>query len=323
MYFPYLRGKQFELIALRDMSVFIKDINLISPIIEPVRTTTATLFRTLEDLKNNGFNFNIILNPHDGEIKRTNGYASFIDDLIKKIGGYSNYQPSFIINRNTDIDNIVDVINSYSLKNISLIISGIPESNKLLDLFSISGCVVRYAALYDDSSVRRLSRSIGGKCENLILFADRFLSKARNVDYLQAEDEEFTDDHLFYKSEGYCGFSDFATIGKGFSESGFLPYAIAIHLTYLSKEQKIRIHHFVSDSNDDTDNTAGKLGEALDKLVPFVDRENIHTQASEQFRKIKTDGSYPGLGVIKKISILNHIEVVYNYLSNELLHKSL
>ena len=37
MYFPYLRGKQFELMALRDFSIDYSSSKKIIPIIEPVK----------------------------------------------------------------------------------------------------------------------------------------------------------------------------------------------------------------------------------------------------------------------------------------------
>lgn len=56
-------------------------------------------------------------------------------------------------------------------------------------------------------------------------------------------------DHLFFASEGYA---DYVTIGNHYNEGGFLPYAVAIHLTYQeTPTAAFRIHHFVSDSNDD------------------------------------------------------------------------
>ena len=43
MYFPYLRGKQFELLALREFANQNANNNTIIPIIEPVKDTFNTL----------------------------------------------------------------------------------------------------------------------------------------------------------------------------------------------------------------------------------------------------------------------------------------
>ena len=49
MYFPYLRGKQFELIALRETTEILAEHSLkISPLIEPVKNSS-----TLKQLSKN------------------------------------------------------------------------------------------------------------------------------------------------------------------------------------------------------------------------------------------------------------------------------
>ena len=60
MYFPILRGKQFELIALREISNILKaQKSIVSPIIEPVKESSSVLKKTLEVLRANDINFNI------------------------------------------------------------------------------------------------------------------------------------------------------------------------------------------------------------------------------------------------------------------------
>jgi hypothetical protein len=54
----------------------------------------------------------------------------------------------------------------------------------------------------------------------------------------------------------------------------------------------------------------GKLKEALDKLVPFIDDNQINSKACDIFRKYHKDGNFPGLGVLKKLSIMHHIQLI-------------
>jgi hypothetical protein len=49
MYYPYLRGKQYELLLLRENAKFIKE-NNIHPIIEPVKDNFAAIKRALNEL---------------------------------------------------------------------------------------------------------------------------------------------------------------------------------------------------------------------------------------------------------------------------------
>jgi hypothetical protein len=147
--------------------------------------------------------------------------------------------------------------------------------------------------------------------ESLVYLTDSFVKKIKNADYQQNVDESFSNDHLYYKDEGFVGYSDFLTVGSEIVDGGFLPYAIAIHLTYLnSPDNDVRIHHFVSDSNEDTSDIPGKLKEALDKLIPFINQNQINSIACDIFRKYYLDGNFPGLGILKKLSIMHHIQLI-------------
>lgn len=151
----------------------------------------------------------------------------------------------------------------------------------------------------------------GYPAASLAFLSDPFIKQKRNADYVDYEDEIYSSDCFYYKAEGFVAFSDYLTIGGEYIDGGMLPYAVVIHLTYKDPQNDdIRIKHFLSNSNQDSSDTAGKFGEALNKLVAFIDAENIHTIASEQFRDYHSRGAFPGLGVIKKLSIMHHIELV-------------
>jgi hypothetical protein len=65
MYFPYLRGRQFELIALRELVEKGVLSNRITPIIEPVKLS-STLVKTIEAYGENSKQLAIITNPNVG-----------------------------------------------------------------------------------------------------------------------------------------------------------------------------------------------------------------------------------------------------------------
>ncbi|RLD40570.1 MAG: hypothetical protein DRI86_15030, partial [Bacteroidetes bacterium] len=68
MYYPYLRGRQFELIALREYALQDRDNNLITPIIELVKNTFNNIKLAIPKLILGNVKFALILNPQDGEI---------------------------------------------------------------------------------------------------------------------------------------------------------------------------------------------------------------------------------------------------------------
>lgn len=65
MYFPYLRGRQFELIALRELAEKGVLSSRIMPIIEPVKLS-STLIKTIQAYGVNNKKIAIITNPKVG-----------------------------------------------------------------------------------------------------------------------------------------------------------------------------------------------------------------------------------------------------------------
>ena len=116
------------------------------------------------------------------------------------------------------------------------------------------------------------------------------------------------------------GFGDFLTVGDDYSEGGGPAYAVAIHLTFINPEEDdvMYIYHFVSDTKDTPTDPAGKFAQALAKLIKKLDSGASHladTSAIAEFRDLHTKKHFPGLGQVKKLSMIHHIETMARYLS--------
>lgn len=310
MYFPYLRGRQFELIALRELLEGERIGKEIIPIIEPVKPS-ATLLKTIECFIKRGRNIAVVLNPGVGDFtEKLNEMREDDSKVAKKL---------FDLIKNND-----KVIKSYIMNEHSsrYLRNDQQRSQKLiinlnrdcLDDFleAYEGALPKYTLIPDDRAFRRIIP------DTKILLEDQFNKKSRNIDYLNNEDEFFSDTHLYFKSENYIGFSDYSIVGEEFNESGFAPVAVAIHIVYFGEKQELRIHHFVSDSNEGIEDPAGKFGEALEKLVEWCDEYNVqNTLGLQGFYNCFKSGKYPGLGTVKKYSIMHHLELVSNYLGGK------
>ena len=309
MYFPYLRGKQFELIALRELSaLFPQELNKISPIIEPVKAS-STLSSTLVELANRNANFNIIINPRVGDLEGQN--ERIIEIISSSIPAeYNNYQLAVIIDSKTErnITALIEFLNNITLnfRGITLIHETEINSYNIQQITNQLNIV--YNVIYFSKTSRRYYREF--EANTLVSLDDYFEEQSRNADYLDQE-SDFSKEYRYYIQDGFVGFSDFLTIGDNYSESGFLPRAVAIHLTYLDNDQ-IKVKHFVSDSNEDVADIGGKFSEAIDKLVVWCNENNLNTAAISEFRNLQERGHFPGLGTLKKLSIMNHVELIIN-----------
>ena len=165
-----------------------------------------------------------------------------------------------------------------------------------------------------DSNSRISTRKLCKLHKNIIRLDNCFIERPRNVDYLNIPEEKFTEEHRFYHDDHFYGLSDDTALPKDFIDGGMLPYAVAIHMTYEKNSDEIYIRHFVSDTNDDQSNIQRKFFEAASKLKEFfLNRKK--TPAIEELIQLLDDEKYPGLGVIKKLSIRNHIELMNRIVS--------
>ncbi|WP_158837869.1 sce7725 family protein [Polaribacter sp. L3A8] len=308
MYFPYLRGKQFELIALRELSeVMSAKSDKISPIIEPVKDS-STLASTLKELVEKKINFNFIVNPRVGNF--INSSDGLIEILKENLKGYTNFQIGVIIDKKTQqgIPELLAFSDKININHngFTLIHNSEIEENAIQQLND--NLEIKYNLIYFSKTSRRYYREFNQ--ETRVSLDDYFRKLDRNADYLQVPVSDFSEEYKYYTDDNFVGFGDFLTIGDNYSESGFLPRAVAIHLSYID-QNKIKIRHFTSDSNQDSSDIGGKFAEALQKLVNWCNETNItETEGIKAFKELYDRGHFPGLGSIKKISTINHIELV-------------
>lgn len=306
MYLPYLRGKQFELLALREtVALLSANRHNVSPIIEPVKSSTSTLEKAVRELAIKEINFNVILNPSVGDLCTNNDLI--LNALRGSLRGYENYQIAFLINSDQSWRQIDSILKKVDFEHGGISLIHNCQFNDISDRIDRIPNVKYHIVNYN--TTRRYHRSFPAGTK--ISLDDYFKSQLKNADYSKNVDEAYTDEHLYFSDEGFHGFSDYLTLGVAYQEGGFLPYAVAIHLTYPEAGSgAIRIRHFVCDSVDDNSDVPGKFREALEKLISWVRREGLTSSAIEEFEELYDSGHFPGLGVVKKLSIKHHIELV-------------
>lgn len=307
MYFPYLRGRQFELIALRDLVDKGVLSDKIIPIIEPVKLS-STLIKTIESYGKKGKQLGIIVNPKVGGFKidiEEEKNQKFKNSLLTSLKENDYILYMILLSANLNPDEFI--------KNHKDNMGTICDNKDAIPVYeaNFAKMKVKYNLIPDESGFRRKIRN------NRVLLADKFNKQERNNDYIEIDDEPFSEDHLYYVDDGYIGFSDYTVVGKEYNDTGFAPYAVAIHIVYFDSDKSLRVKHFVSDSNDDISDPAGKFQEALSKLVEWNKKKQIKTVAMKEFEDLYRREAYPGLGTVKKLSIMHHLELIGQYLDKD------
>lgn len=309
MYHPYFRGKQYELITIREMARALKAAQF-RPVIEPVREELSGLEKALRAVIDEDGLAIVVVNPHHGDLS---GAGEPLTKLLKQsFLGLPNISAGILLEQGMTTEEALKCYQVHSAHNPVLIHAGFTEAKSLSEKLgkqTRNQCHIfldRYCGKLYQKHFRGAHR---------VLLKDGFQRK-RNKDYKFME--PFSDLHATFREEGMNGFGDFLMVGDDYSESGGPAYAVAIHLTFIDHDQddSMFIYHFKSERQDTPTDPAGKFAEALEEMMATLDDSDskvLETSAVKEFRSLHKQGHFPGLGYVKKLSMNHHIETLAHY----------
>lgn len=177
MYFPYFRGRQYELLALKELALGGLISPSVVPVVEPVKLIPA-LNNSLVAFSKSKLPIGLVVNPDVGDLAEE---TETINNLIDKFCISQAIIPSILLN-----DNVEAVILKLEQKGIN--------SEDILTVLDKRDYLDIYCNLFEEDSPRFTlcpdERLIRRKVKrNKVLFDDRFNKQNRNADY--PEDEFF------------------------------------------------------------------------------------------------------------------------------------
>ncbi|MFL7962818.1 sce7725 family protein [Pseudomonas kielensis] len=304
MYYPILKSKQYELAALKELVGHIP-VDKVCPILEPVNLSLAPLANTVFELATAGITSWVVVNPSQGEFATGSGAnitGSLITHIAKK--GIGSFIPCVKVRDAADVS-AVALLKSLTEPFVAYIEGPITPSLKS-DLMRASVVAL---------NPEKTDHSIWGSLPRVVLFHDGFDKKTRNLDY--GVESYYSNYHTQYRLHpNAIGFGDYTILGERFSEGGGPAFVVTLHFSYLdpSRLNQMYVRHFSSYSdNGSQSDPGGKFREALDLLVSYVfanPTKFINTAGWQDFVALHGTRHYPGLGVVKKISIKHHIQTL-------------
>lgn len=307
MYLPFLRGKLYELKAIKEYidEVYGKDYGRhIMPIIEPVKKDRRPLMSCIETMGKAEMPFSVVLNSRTGDYEKIAfDLPSFLmDDKLQGV----HWIPAFELNGNANVDVIEATINECKFTEVMLIFFTIVDLDDKKIRGLVSNGAVRYIVALNLTQRPAILDELNEIGKDVITLEDCFPEKSPNNAYRDNLDEFFSDTFYYYRTRfGLFGFSDFTALGRNYRDRGALPQVVAIHMTYRKSEKMINVYHFLSDSRNGADDIRGEYKEANEKIPLFYEDKST-TLAVRQI----SGKDYPGLGAIKKFSIKNHFELM-------------
>lgn len=281
------------------------------PIIEPVKETLNGLDRALKAVCEAKGRAIIVVNPYHGDHA---GDGAGISALLKeKYLGKPGIGAGILLTNSMDVRAALNCHVAHKDHNPTFIHAGFTDAK---------GLAVEIAPFLSDTQHVFFEKHCGKpyrrhfKDGRRILLRDGF-QKRRNADHMLVE--QFSDLHVTFEEEGMNGFGDFLIVGDEYSEGGGPAYAVAIHLTFIDpdKDDVMYIYHFVSKDRDTPTDPAGKFAQALEKLITKLNSGNSHlveTSSIKAFRELHKKSHFPGLGQVKKLSMIHHVETLASFL---------
>jgi len=312
MYHPYFRGKQFELITIRETAALMAGAGFV-PIIEPVKESLGGLEKTLKAICDAGGRAIVVVNPFHGDHQDDGGNITKLlqDGYI----GNDAISAGILLRADSGLAAAIETYEAHSDHNPTFVHAGFTTQKGLADYLG-GGLPASRHVFIEEHANTLYRKHFDGSLR--VLVRDGF-KRLKNSEYAKIPFEEFSELHLTYGDMNMVGFGDFLTVGDSYSEGGGPAYAVAIHLTFIDpeKDDVMFVYHFVSTTNDTPTDPAGKFAQALKKLIDKLDAGNaklLETSAIQEFRELHAKGHFPGLGYVKKLSMKHHIETLADYL---------
>lgn len=311
MYYPYFRGKQYELITIRECAPIFEERKFV-PIIEPVKELLKPLEKTLEVVCAVGTKIIVIINPQLGDHK-SNGEG--INALLngKKFASSKNIIKGLLLTEELPAESVNALLREHENGEVALVHAGFSQAKQLASLIAGQNNIT--TSIFLEKPCGKLYRKHFDSHQKKILIRDGFTPR-RGRDHPDVE--AFSDLHVTFGMEGANGFGDFLIVGDEYSETGGPAYTVTIHITFIDQEKddEMHIYHFKSVRQDTPKDPAGKFAEALNKLITELEKPNNkieETSAIIEFRSLHSTGHFPGLGYVKKLSMKHHIETLARY----------
>lgn len=310
MYHPYFRGKQFELITVRESAELLAKSKFV-PVIEPVKEALSGLQRALTAICDANGKAIVVVNPFHGDHSEDGiGITAMLQDQYLDKAGIS---AGILLREDVSLEAAIERYQVHKRHNPTFVHAGFGDPKGLAE--ALGADLPHSRHIFNEAYGGKLYRK-HFKGGHRVLLRDGFRRQKKNADYPPVED--FSDLHVTYEEEGMDGFGDFLIVGDDFLEGGGPAYAVTIHLTFIDpeKDDAMYIYHFVSTTKDTPTDPAGKFGQALGKLVKQINEPNskvFESQAIGEFRELHAKGHFPGLAQVKKLSMKHHIETLAHY----------
>lgn len=307
MFYPYLRGKRFESLALRAEAAALAAAGNIRPIVEPVKSE----WRNLERALNDGLPLAVIVNPSVGDYSppapRARRAQTAMPAISMAVFAHAGTTPTMIITSATTAAAIRRFGREHRERRGFVVFSAPPANvNMDQEILALNPAFVAIR--------RRAVATFAARDINVDLI-DNFVRADNNS--LYAPDDFFTDRHRSVRTDQeYAHFADYSIQGDHYRDGGGRANNVALHHVYTigPNPSDLRIRHYVSAAHRQVQLM---WYDALSQLVadlPVLSRMSPlnDTAVLAEYRALHGGGAgaFPGLGRMKELAMRHHFQLM-------------
>jgi hypothetical protein len=302
MYFPVIRGKQFDVLALKHVVADLVKADNVRPIVEPVRDQ----WNNLTAIVRAGLPLALIVNPQDGNYSPMRQGGS--PDPIPASGNALYAEPTvtstLIITQSTVNAEVAAFVSSTPHRR-AFLVDSVPRLRNPDPIATAVAAMPQWYAIHH--SAVPPSSQIAANVD----VQDHFNRADTNVNY--PFDEFYTDRHItILRDAKFEHFGDYLVQGEDYNDAGGgRARNVALHHVYMNgpKQSELRVRHYVSAQHPDI---ATMWHDALSQLV--ADLPNLaalsplnETKTCDEYRALLASAGYPGLGKMKEYAFRHQL----------------
>lgn len=305
MYYPFLRAKKHELLAL--LAVPSNTFEKMLPIMEPVALSDQAL-ASYRNLAKTGRPAILITNPAHGTLNKNDVQQTLIRGALS---GHDNLVLGYLIEKDFSIRALTDFLDENQSHKKAVIFRATPrqaELNQLSELLQNHPEVEHL--IFDDR--RLIASRVFEWHPKRVVISDGFQRQTKNADY--GPDSSFPTYIDDIAKMDFAGFGDYLIVGDVYTEGGGMGYVVTLHIT-ASDGPDINVHHFSSDSDSNVRGLPqNKFREACHKLATSdVVLALPRTTGIKEYLNWHAEDHFPGLGSPKQASMQHHMEMMSRY----------
>ena len=322
MYFPYLHGKQKEVLALRHLAPLLGAEGRVQPVIEPVRQAATSLRHTLEACEAHRVQTWLVVNParQDFELLPQMQTLEWGRQLFTSLPRRQWIHPTLLLGPTMTPEVVRRFVQLFSGRPLGVVVGR--DAPPLAEVFALlAGAPLRLVIFKDVEPVPASALPAG---VSSVWVEDR--PPPDNQALRQDERQPFSEQPLRYEAQGRAGFSDFVTLPSRPDAPDLSSRVVSFRLSYLScapatagGRSEVWVEHFIGDRAPGEEGQAqARFRGALQAFHLALDRADAcfgPTEAARRYLTSYIDGLLPSRALSKQWEVMHHLELMSGMLA--------